>query len=249
MNRACFIASKEVFMRHLPLLFLLPLFILSACQERRDAALPETARAATVSEAPELLPPTAPMLETFDGEPQLSLFPRVGAFRPEDDDEEGGPFWLTYIDHLLRTSGAVNGAGRSGDRAWALRSLSGIDSVAFFSPLAVQPRTTYQVRFAFSGELPPGGTAGIGVLEFDEFLWVGEQYTKTLQQKHQTGAHPGISLQGRQEWAEHRFEFTTSEGGRMVHLILFRDGEADRQHPVYFDDIVIEALPAAAAGS
>jgi hypothetical protein len=236
-------------MRHLFLLLLLLFcFPLAACEGRRDAPPVPVAEPAMTADAEAPPPPSPPLLENFDGAPQLSLFPRVGAFRPEDDDEQGGSFWLTYIDHLMRTSGAIDGAGRAGGRAWSLRSLSGIDSVAFFSPLAVQPRTTYQVRFAFSGELPPGGTAGIGVLEFDEFLWLGDQYTKTLQQKHQTGGHEGISLQGAQEWAEHRFEFTTSERSRMVHLILFRDGEADRQHPVFFDDIVIEQLPGAAAG-
>jgi hypothetical protein len=230
-------------MRHLPLLLLLLPLALSACEERRAAPLPEATGTAAVAAEPELPPPTPPMLENFDGEPQLSLFPRVGAFRPEDDDEEGGAFWLTYIDHLLRTSGAIQGAGLEGGRCWALRSLSGIDSVAFFSPLAVQPRTTYQVRFAFRGKLPPGGTAGIGIMEFDRFLWIGEQFPQSLQRQHQTGAHPGLSLSGSSDWAEHQFDFTTSGQTRMVHLLLFRDGAADRQHAVYFDDIVIEPLP------
>lgn len=231
-------------MRYLSLLLIF-LFV-SGCEGRRDTApalLEKTATEPVIGEPEPPPPPKPPMLETFDGEPQLSLFPRVGAFRPEDGDQEGSSFWLTYIDHLLRTSGAIDGAGRSGGRAWALRSLSGIDSVAFFSPLAVEPLTTYRVRFAFRGELPQGGSAGVGILEFDNFLWIGEQFPQTLQQKHQTGAHPGISLQGGNiDWAEQGFQFTTSAHTRMVHLILFRDGAADRQHSVFFDDIAIEPL-------
>jgi len=185
------------------------------------------------------LPPAPPLSETFDAAPQLSLFPRVSAFRPEDDDKEGLSYWGTFIDHLLRTSGVAEKSGRDGSRSWAIRSLKGVDSIAFFSPLEVKPQTTYRVSFALKGELPEAASAGIGILEFDEFLWLGEQYPESLLRQHQTGALEGVRLQGKQQWQEHSFTFTTSPKTRMIHLVLFREGAEDRKHPVLFDDIRI----------
>jgi len=195
-------------------------------------------------EAAEAQPPTPPMTENFDGEPQLSLFPRVSGSRPEDSDSEGLAYWKTYIDHLLRTCGVANEAGRDGSRAWLIRSIKGLDSVAFFSPLAVKPETAYRVSFAFKGEMPDGASAGIGVLEFDEFLWLGEQYPESLLREHQTGALDGVRLKGKQGWKEHAFTFTTAAKSHMIHLVLFRDGTDDRKQPVFFDDIRIEEAPA-----
>jgi len=207
--------------------------------EAKDAASAGAPEAAAEAE-----PPAPPMSENFDGEPQLSLFPRVSGSRPEDSDSEGLSYWKTYIDHLLRTCGAADKAGRQESRAWIIRSIKGLDSVAFFSPLAVKPETAYRVSFAFKGELPEGASAGIGVLEFDEFLWIGEQYPESLMREHQTGSRDGVRLQGKQPWKEHAFTFTTTAKSRMIHLVLFRDGADDRKQPVFFDDIRIEEAPA-----
>jgi hypothetical protein len=185
-------------------------------------------------------PPKPPLAETFDGEPQLSLFVRVGAYRPEEGDEQGTGYWRTYVDHLLRTCGVAEKAGRRESRGWLLRSIKGVDSVGFFSPLAVEPGAGYRVSFAFKGDLPKGASAGIGVLEFDEFLWIGDQFTQSQVKQHQTGAHEGLRLTGKQEWKEHAFTFTTSPRTRMIHLVLFRDGTEERKQPVHFDDIRIE---------
>jgi len=202
------------------------------------------APATPATEIAEVQPPAPPMSENFDGEPQLSLFPRVSGSRPEDGDSEGLGFWKTYIEHLLRTCGVADQAGRDGSRAWLIRSIKGLESVAFFSPLAVKPETAYRVSFAFKGELPEGASAGIGILEFDEFLWIGEQYPESLMRDHQTGARDGVRLQGKQEWQDHSFTFTTAPKSRMIHLVLFRDGADDRKQPVFFDDIRIEEAPA-----
>lgn len=215
--------------------------LLAGCDSRREEQ-PPPAPSANLQEktGQTQAPPAPPLTETFDKAPQLSLFPRVGAFRPEAEDSQGLAFWDTYIDHLIRTSGVAAGAGRGGGNAWAFKSISGLDSVAFFSPLAVKPQTAYRVSFAFRGELPKGATAGIGLLEFDEFLWIDEQFPQTLIQKHQSGAHEGLRLSGKREWDEHTFTFTTSPKTHMVHLIIFREGTEDRKKPVLFDDIRIE---------
>lgn len=228
----------------IPLLPVLLFTLLAGCSSPEKGS--ETAKSTGVPQptvqksTEEQAPPAPPLRETFDGEPRLSLFPRVSAFRPEDGDTEGLSYWGTFIDHLIRTSGLVEKAGRGGSRAWAVRSIKGIDSVAFFSPLAVKPQTAYRVSFALKCELPKEATAGVGVIEFDEFLWIGEQYPESLLRQHQTGAREGVRLKGKEEWKEHSFTFTTSPKTRMVHLILFRDGAEDRKHPVLFDDIRIE---------
>lgn len=236
------------------LLLVLGLTLLAGCESRREepapppqtAAAPEapapSAKTIAAPEESDATPPAPPITENFDGEPQLSLFPRAGAFRPEDDDSEGLSYWKTFLDHLLKTSGIAGGAGRDGGRAWSLRSIKGLDSVGFFSPLAVEPETTYRLTFAIKGELPEGGEAGVGVLEFDRFLWIGDQFTETMVREHQTGSHEGVRLRGkREEWQEESFTFTTSAATGMVHLILFREGEAGRP-PVFFDDIRIAKL-------
>ena len=92
-------------------------------------------------------PPTPPLLETFQGDPQLSLFPRLGDFRPEDDDERL-PFWKSYREHLLKISGVVKADAVSSNRIFSFRGIKGIDSVAHFAPLAVQPNTRYRVRLS-----------------------------------------------------------------------------------------------------
>ncbi len=189
------------------------------------------------SQPPEPVPPAPPLVETFDARPQLSLFPRIGDFRPEESDEVRLPFWRTYLEHLLKTSGVV-AVDTNGDRAYAFRSIRGIDSVGFFAPLEVMPATTYRVSFRIKTDLPEGGSAGLGIIEYDEFLWVGEQYPESLDSIHRSGEHPGVRVTGRQEWTEQTFTFTTGFNTRMVHLVLFREGTPDRNQ-VLVDDVAI----------
>ena len=222
-------------MRHaLLLVVLLPILLLAACGEEpaRDTRPP------AVSSEPS--PPAPPVRETFDGEPQLSLFPRVGAERPEGGTQDVG-IWASYVEHLMRLSGVASQAGRDNSRGWIVASLRTVGSVGFFAPLAVQPNTTYRVSFDFAGELPKEGSAGIGALEFDRFLWISEQMTAAQLKEHQTGLHQGLRLTGSQAWGTHTFTFTTSPRAGMIHLILFREGAADRKQPVRFDNIVVEA--------
>lgn len=40
-------------------------------------------------------PPTPPLREDFEGAPRLSLFPRLGDYRPADEDTEQLALWHT----------------------------------------------------------------------------------------------------------------------------------------------------------
>lgn len=230
-------------LRLLLLLSTLLLLALSACSRGDETPSPEPP-APVPAVAAEAIPPGPPVRETFDSEPQLSLFPRTGAYRPEDEDKEGNSYWAAFIDHIVRTSGMRPGAGRDGSNGWEIHGIKGLDSVAFFAPLGVKPATTYRISFDFKGEIPKGGSAGLGAIEFNEFLWIGDQFPQTLVEKHQVGQHSGISLKGKKGWEKHTFSVTTSPKGAMLHLILFRDGAMDRQKPVFFDNIVIEEAAA-----
>ncbi|WP_305042339.1 hypothetical protein [Geoalkalibacter sp.] len=208
---------------------------LAACQGQESAPPPPPAP------QPEVAPPTPPLHESFDGVPRLSLFPRLGDYRPENDDEVALPFWNTYIEHLVKTSGPTLRDPATGDRAWSFRGIRGIDSAGFFSPLAVEPSTSYRISFRLKADLPEGASAGLGILEYDRFLWIGEQYPQSLDEKHRTGDHPGLRLTGSHDWQEHGFTFTTGPETRMIHLVLFREGTPDRA-PVKVDDIRVEKL-------
>lgn len=182
------------------------------------------------------VPPTVPIFEDFQGAPKLSLFPRVGDFRPKEGDERL-PYWNTFIDHLTKVSGLVENP-EDGNKAWSFRSINTIDSLGYFSPLAVEPETTYNVTFKLKAELPEGAMAGLGILDFNEFLWVGEQYTEDLFKEHYRGVHEGLRLAGNVDWQQRDFKFTSGPETRMVHLVLFREGTHDR-NSVLFDDIKI----------
>lgn len=184
-------------------------------------------------------PPGVPVTESFEREPQLSLFARVASFRPADDDSEALGFWTTYIDHVQRTSGMRPQSGRDNSNGWVIHGIKGMTSVAFFAPLAVKPMTRYHVSFDYKGELPKDASAGIGVLEFKEFLWIGEQFTEELSKEYQSGAFPGMAVQSKKDWQTYSFDFTTSPQAGMIHLILYRDGNMDREKPVVFDNIAI----------
>lgn len=216
------------------------LLLLFACErqaEKSVAALPAPALVDTGR-----APPAPPVLETFDGEPRLSLFPRVGAFRPEDEDDVALPFWRTYIDHLTRISGVVQLPAPVGrGRVFAIRSLDGLDSAGFFSPLAVEPETVYEVSSLVKADLPTGASAGLGILEFDDFVWLSEQFPRSLAEKRQVGAREGIRLEGTSGWRQVGFRFTTGPRTRMVHLIIFREGPESRE-PVLVDDIRMEKI-------
>lgn len=218
----------------------------TACQKQEvapKAATPPAAAdrspAVPAGTAGEEQPPAPPIREDFEGEPKLSLFPRVGDFAPEDADKEGQAYWATFIDHLVRTSGTVKGKNGT---AFAIRGIKTIDSVGFFSPLVVTPDTSYRVSFRFWGKLPKGGQGGAGILEFDEFLWIPGQYPKSLSEKHYQRAQIGVQLTGNHDGAPQSFSFRTGLNTRMVHLVFFREGTPDRE-PVVIDDVEIVAVP------
>jgi len=181
-------------------------------------------------------PPQPPVLEDFQGEPKLSLFPRVGDYQPEPNSERH-PYWRTFINHLVNVTGVVDNQ-ENGQRGWVFRSISSIDSLGYFAPLAVKPNKSYHVSFETTGELPAGASAGIGVLEFDTFLWVGQQYTEALYIEHFLAAHEGKRLTGNIN-GRHAFSFTTGPDTNMIHLVLFREGPHDR-NSLMFDNIRIE---------
>ena len=133
---------------------------LIGCQEEVPPVEPPqvttTEETAPVAEQ-EATPPVSPIFEDFQGEPTLSLFPRIGDFRPADGDERL-PYWNTFIDHATKVSGLVENP-EDGNKAWSFRSVNTIDSLGFFSPLSVEPNTTYNVSFKLKAELPEGATA------------------------------------------------------------------------------------------
>jgi hypothetical protein len=179
--------------------------------------------------------PFPPVREDFEGSPQLSLFPRVGDFAPEESDKEGEALWATFIDHLLTISGPDK--GDSGTR-FAIRSLANFNSVGFFSPLAVKPETGYRVSFRAWTKLPEGGVAGAGILEFDEFLWIGDQFPRSLSEKHFQRAQSGVQLTGEHEGLKQTFTFRSGPKTRMIHLVFFLEGAHFRE-PLVIDDIEI----------
>ena len=226
----------------LALFLTLATLLVSACQKQEEppsppsttqsAEKPEPAVEATAGDEP---PPAPPLREDFEGEPQLSLFPRVGDFCPEEDDKDGQALWLTYIDHLTRTSGLVRGKDSV---AFAIRGIRNVDSVGFFSPLAVKPDTTYQVSFRTWAKLPEEGKGGAGILEFDEFLWIPGQYPKSLSDQHLQRAQTGVQLTGEHKGNMQKFNFRTGPKTRMIHLVFFREGTPSRE-PLVIDDIEI----------
>jgi hypothetical protein len=203
--------------------------------EETVAKTVKTEAAETSASTATKTPPTPPVSEDFQGEPQLSLFPRAGDFRPADDDERL-PFWATFIDHLTRMTGVAEDK-TSGNRAWLFRAIDTIDSVGYFAPLAVEPSTTYEVSFKLNTELPDAASAGIGILEFDEFLWLPEQYTEATFKEHFRASQEGLRLTGTVK-GSHAFSFTTGPDTGMIHLTLFRDGPQDNKG-LLFDDIKI----------
>jgi hypothetical protein len=182
------------------------------------------------------VPPAPPIKETFDSSPQLSLFPRVGDYQPESDSERH-PFWRTFIDHFSKVSGLLQ-EPESGNKAWSFRGINTIDSVAFFSPIGVEPETTYRISYKIKTELPEEAKTGLGVLEFSKFLWIGEQYSEETTKEYLLGSQIGVEMTGNIDWETKEFMLVTGSKTRMIHLVFYRDGEHSRM-PVLIDDIEI----------
>ena len=230
------------------LLILLTSLLLAACQQQeappKPVAVPPAAdnAAATPSAQAgiEQTPPAPPIREDFEGEPKLSLFPRVGDFRPEDADKQGLSYWATYIDHLSRTSGILANKDTTKGHAFGFRGIKAADSAGFFSPLAVEPDRSYRVSFRLWSKLLPGATTGVGILEYDAFLFIPEQFPKTLHDLHFQKAQLGIKLTDDHDGKAQSFTFRTGPKTRMIHLVFFREGTPDRE-PIVIDDIDIRS--------
>ena len=195
----------------------------------------ESSQEVVATEAADKQPPRPPLRENFQGEPQLSFFPRVGDFQPPRDSERY-PDWHTGINQLVQVTGVAENAA-DGSRGWVFRSIDFIDSLGYFAPVAVEPGRIYQVRFKLIADLPAGASAGMKVLEFDKFLWVGEQYTEEIYNRHFRGGHEGRRLAGKGHGIQ-AFAFSTGPDTRMIHLVMFRDGTHD-DNSLMFDDIEI----------
>jgi len=220
-------------------LVLIPLLML-ACQTEKEPPpdkIQGPSRNAALHIPPP--PPAPPLFEDFEGEPKLSLFPRIGDYRPENSDNIRLPFYNAYLEHLVRSAG-VFGLPQGG-HGFLMRSVARLDSVGFFSPIAVQPNRGYRISARFKTELPEGGRAGIGILEFDRFLWIDEQYTRSLTQQHQTGMQEGFEISGSHDWQSQRFEIITGSNTRMIHLVFYREG-TDGSALVMFDDVAVTAI-------
>jgi hypothetical protein len=223
----------------------LTLFLATGCQEEPPQTVKITPQATQngksdtkASPVVDQEPPEPPVFENFQGAPQLSLFPRAGDFRPAEDSDRL-PYWNTFIEHLVKITNIAE-EKTTGSRTWTFRSIKSIDSLGYFSPLGVEPQTAYQVSFKLAAELPEGASAGIGILEFNKFLWIPGQYTEAVFNQHFRGVHEGKRLTGTAK-GEYSFNFTTGAETRMIHIVLFREGPHDR-NSVMFDDIRIEAV-------
>ncbi len=182
--------------------------------------------------------PRPPIFEDFQGVPQLTLFPRVGDFRPAENSDQL-PYWNTFIEHLIKVTGIAEDQ-TTDNRKWVFRSINSIDSVGFFSPLRVEPQTSYKISFDLAAELEEGASAGIGILEFNQFLWIPSQYTEEIFKAHFRGSVEGKRLSGTIT-GTHTFTFTSGPETRMIHIVLFREGKHDR-NSVMFDNIGIEEV-------
>lgn len=191
--------------------------------------------AAVETETTDKQPPRPPLRESFQEEPKLSFFPRVGDFQPPRDSQRH-PDWRNAINQLVKVTGVAENAA-DGSRGWVFRSINSIDSLGYFSPVAVEPGRIYQVTFKLIADLPAGASAGMSILEFDEFLWIGEQYTEETYKKHFRGVHEGRRLTGKGHGMQ-AFAFSTGPETRMVHLVMFREGTHD-SNSLMFDDIEI----------
>lgn len=182
-------------------------------------------------------PPTPPVTEDFEGTPKLSLFPRLGDYRPENADAKALSFWNTYLDHLVHTAGVVSFP--DGGHAFGMRGVAELDAIGFFAPLAVEPGTRYRIGARSKAALGESSRAGLGILEFDQFLWIAEQYPRSLAEQHQTGIQEGFELTGASDWQSRSFEIVTGPKTRMVHLVFYLEG-AENRTPVLWDDIRVE---------
>lgn len=190
--------------------------------------------------APEPTPPGPPILERFQGAPQLSLFPRLGDFRPEDG-EDRLPYWNTYREHLLKISGVIETDPATGNRAFAFRGIKGINSIGHFAPLAVEPNSSYRIELRLNVDLPDGETTGVGILEYNDFLWVAEQYPESLHQQVFLYSQELLRLNKTDAWQNYQLSFKTGAQTRMIHLVLFREGPVSSREPVLVDDIAVKA--------
>lgn len=229
------------------LLTTLCLLILPGCQTEEqvtDTQKPATGadnQPPTVNEVEAQEPPKPPIMEDFDGKPKMSLFPRIlDDYRPEDSATEGVDNWRTFLAHLKRVSGPAM-SSEAGNRGWQFHSVNTIDSVGYFSPLAVDPDSTYQVKFRIKTDLADGATAGIKVLEFSKFQWLGEQYPESLYRSIFVDQQAAPALTGQQDWTEQSFDFKVGPQTRMIHLVLYRQGPHDT-NDVMFDDLYVNVL-------
>jgi len=185
-------------------------------------------------------PPGAPLLETFQGAPQLSLFPRLGDFRPEEGDERL-PFWRTYREHLLKISGVIRADGISSNRVFSFRGIKGIDSVGHFAPLAVKPNRHYRIELRLKADLPAGVSTGVGIIEYRQFLWLGEQYPESLHRQLYLASQELLRISRTNGWQNFQLNFTTGPRTRMVHLLFFLEGSVNDRRPVLIDNVSVQA--------
>jgi hypothetical protein len=206
--------------------------------DRQIALAEETTPEARPSQArpTDRTPPGPPLLENFQAAPQLRLFPWVGDFRPAIADGQQTR-WQTLIKQLIRgTSIAEDQA--TGSRAWVFSGIEGNSSSGYFAPLRVEPQTTYQVSFKLTADLQKDSTVGIRIIEFDEFLWIGEQYTEEQYKAHYQGDHKGKCLTGKAK-GQQSIIFTTGADTHMIHLVLFQK-ETTAGDRIMFDDIQVK---------
>jgi spermidine synthase len=186
--------------------------------------------------------PVGSITETFDhGKQRLSLFPRLGSHRPENEEGKDLAVWSANMEQFASSSGIRDGAGIEGSRGLLVKSIAGAGSSAYFAPLAVRPSTVYSVSFAVKSGTEGGGEAGVGLQEFIKFLPTGEQPTGSVIRKFLIGGKDEVRLKGSRNWETHSFSFRTTPRTRMVHLVFYREGKHDH-NPVVFDNLRISEI-------
>lgn len=187
--------------------------------------------------------PGARVLENFDSSPRLPLVPRVPSVRAADAGEDAGALLAGYELLMSRSSGIAPQMGLGGSNGLVLRALPNTDFVAFTIPHAVEPSTRYRLTWSMKAGQLNAETAAVVVEQFDAADATYGQFQRAFSQAHSLQHETVATLSSAQPWTRHEAAFATTPRTRMIHLILYRQGQPGRE-PVQVDDIVLEALGA-----
>lgn len=181
-------------------------------------------------------------IETFDGEPLLPLFARIGNYRPAGSQsgyDNDLLRWSASFGYFQRVAGIKKSIGREGSRGMTVRGIPGVGSTAYFSPLPIDPSATYTVELWAKSDATEQSVWGVGWFEFDRFTTESKQPSKAFIDEHLVLGKNMIRMKGAKEWEKYSFSLTPSEESMMGHLLFYWEGAPDGKS-VVFDNIKIE---------